>query len=231
MARDDHPRARQARALERKKGKRPPYARVLIVCEGEKTEPNYFDEIRVQLRIPTAHVHVIPTLLGTQPRQVVDSAEKVFLERREFDAVYAVFDRDDHTTYPDALAQADRLNGKHKNDEGTKVAFHAVPSVPCFELWILLHIRQVLAFNHRDQIIAAVADVLPGYAKGMKGVFGKTQGQLAAATARAAQLRQQFGPFAGTDPYTTVDELVARLLALKPPAAAPAPALDTHPPG
>lgn len=217
MARDNHPRARKARALERKKGKRPPYDRVLIVCEGEKTEPNYFEEIRVQLRIPTAHVQVLPSALGTQPRQVVDYAEQVFVERREFDVVYAVFDRDDHDTYHDALAQAARLNGKLKNEEKTKVPFYAVPSVPCFELWILLHFRNVMAFGHRDEIISAVAAEIPGYAKGMDGVFARTRGALAAATARAVHLRQQFQPLPGADPYTSVDTLVARLLAIKTP--------------
>lgn len=216
MARDNHPRARQARALERKKGKRPPYDRVLIVCEGEKTEPNYLEEIRVQLRVPSAHVQVLPSALGTQPRQVVDYAEQLLIEQKEFDVVYAVFDRDDHTTYHDALVQAERLNRTYKNDEKAKVPFYAVPSVPCFELWVLLHFRQVLDFNHRDEIIAAVAAEIPGYAKGMKGVFARTQGQLTTATERAVQLRGRFEPFAGTDPFTAIDELVARLLAIKP---------------
>jgi hypothetical protein len=38
--------ARQAESLQRKKAKRDPYARILIVCEGKKTEPNYFKDLR-----------------------------------------------------------------------------------------------------------------------------------------------------------------------------------------
>ena len=34
--------AKSAEQLERRKAKRSPYEKVLIVCEGEKTEPNYF---------------------------------------------------------------------------------------------------------------------------------------------------------------------------------------------
>ena len=34
--------AKQTRDLKRKKDKRAPYDKVLIVCEGGKTEPNYF---------------------------------------------------------------------------------------------------------------------------------------------------------------------------------------------
>ncbi len=51
MPRDNHPRERRARALKRKKGSKPPYDRVLIVCEGRKTEPLYFNDIRMQNRV------------------------------------------------------------------------------------------------------------------------------------------------------------------------------------
>lgn len=36
---------RRATSLQRKKALKAPYDRVLIVCEGAKTEPNYFREI------------------------------------------------------------------------------------------------------------------------------------------------------------------------------------------
>lgn len=51
VPRDNHPRERRARALKRKKGSKPPYDRVLIVCEGRKTEPLYFNDIRMQNRV------------------------------------------------------------------------------------------------------------------------------------------------------------------------------------
>ena len=42
MARDNSPRERQRKQLERKLGRRASYDRILIVSEGSKTEPNYF---------------------------------------------------------------------------------------------------------------------------------------------------------------------------------------------
>jgi hypothetical protein len=59
-------RLRSARDLRRKSGKRPPYDRVLIVCEGEKTEPQYFEEIRKINRVPAVHVRVgaVPMMVG-----------------------------------------------------------------------------------------------------------------------------------------------------------------------
>jgi FMN phosphatase YigB (HAD superfamily) len=56
MGRDNHPRERQARQLARKQGLREPFDRVLIVCEGSKTEPLYFQELRAYYRLNTAHV-------------------------------------------------------------------------------------------------------------------------------------------------------------------------------
>ncbi|MFM1816106.1 MAG: hypothetical protein RLZ98_2801, partial [Pseudomonadota bacterium] len=37
-----HRRQKSLKGLKRKQGKRPPYPRLLIVCEGLKTEPIYF---------------------------------------------------------------------------------------------------------------------------------------------------------------------------------------------
>ena len=50
--------ARKAEETARKKGKIKPYDRVLIVCEGEKTEPIYFEEIRVTLELDSANIKV-----------------------------------------------------------------------------------------------------------------------------------------------------------------------------
>jgi RloB-like protein len=216
VPRDGHPRARRAAKLARKQGKRPAYVRILIVCEGSKTEPLYLDDIRQQLRIPTAHIKVIPSTNGTQPRQVVDCAEQTFLSSKNFDLVIAVFDRDDHSTYHDALSRAKALDLTLRNDDRKLVEFKAVPSVPCFELWILLHFQDVHAFWHREDIIAAVSKTgrIPSYHKGSTDIFVQTKGRLRDATARAEYLRTQFNPAIGTDPYTDMDWLVEKLRSL-----------------
>src|SRR5208282_19663 len=121
---------RQARALGRKQGKRPPYDRVLIVTEGGKTEPLYFGDIRQQNRVPSAHITIMPSALGTEPLQVVDFAWQAFLQDKAYERVFAVFDRDQHPTYNNALARAAALDQSAKNDERKPVRFLAVPSVP-----------------------------------------------------------------------------------------------------
>lgn len=215
MPRDNHPRERQARALARKKPQRPPYDRLLIVTEGAKTEPLYFDDIRKQKRISSAHIEVIQSPLGTQPRQVVDSAEAKFKETKAFERVYAVFDRDDHPTYADALARARQLDNMLKNDERKAVRFYAVPSVPCFELWLLLHFQDVHAFNHRTEVMAKLDQRIAGYTKGKTGIYALTETLIDAAATRAVHLRERFQPDGGVDPYTDVDGLVATLRGIR----------------
>jgi RloB-like protein len=216
VPRDGHPRARQAAKLARKQGKRPTYDRILIVCEGSKTEPFYLDDIRQQLRIPTAFINVMHSTNGTEPRQVVDCAEQTFRDSRNFDLVIAVFDRDDHLTYNDALLRAAALDQTLKNSDRKLVGFTAVRSVPCFELWILLHFQDIHAFWHRDDVIAAVSSAgrLPGYRKGSTGIYAATKSSIPEATARAEFLRTKFNPTTDTDPYTDMDWLVGKLRSL-----------------
>jgi hypothetical protein len=216
MPRDNHPRERQARALARKKPKRPPFDRVLIVTEGAKTEPLYFEDIRKQKRIASAHIEVLHSALGTQPRQVVDFAHQHFLATKAFECVFAVFDRDDHTTYVDALARARALDNTLRNDVKQLVRFYAVPTVPCFELWLLLHYQDQLAPLHRTEALSRLKAHIPGYAKGTTGIYALTEPRIGDANARAARLRSQFAPDDGNDPYTDVDTLVARLRAIRP---------------
>jgi len=111
MARDNSPRIRQAKKLARKQGKRLPADRILIVSEGSKTEPQYFEEIRQALRLPTTSICMLPSDFGTSPDQVVEYAMEIFqngdahkkILPKSFEKVYVVFDRDEHEHYFDAL--------------------------------------------------------------------------------------------------------------------------------
>lgn len=224
MGRDNQPKERQkARNLHRKAAKRQPFERLLIVCEGEKTEPLYLDEIRRAFRLATAHVQVWPSAEGTEPLQVVDYAERLFLngdrakaiDCRGFDRVIAVFDRDDHATYNPALAKVRALHLAHENDDGEQVPFQAIASVPCFELWLLLHFDDVMAPVHRNEVYARLRTHLPAYDKGQGGHFAATRHLLNTATARAAARAAQTTAHDGREPYTDMHTLVSRLMTLK----------------
>jgi hypothetical protein len=206
-----HERERGGRQLKRAAALRPPYDRILIVCEGSKTEPLYFDAIRQANRIPAAHISIMPSELGTEPRQVVDFALEEFNKTKRFERVYAVFDRDEHRTYFDALQRARALHTSLRNDERKAVEFLAVPSVPCFELWLLLHFEDVFAFGHRSEMLDKLKAYIPNYAKGAGGIFRLTEPRLSEAMARAVALKGRFDPGTGVDPVTHIHELVDQL--------------------
>jgi hypothetical protein len=223
MGRDNQPKHRQARDLRRRKDWRAPYQRVLIVCEGEKTEPLYLGEIRQEHKLASANVQVWPSALGTEPLQVVAYAEQLLrhgdrakgIEPLSFDRVFAVFDRDDHATYHAALAKADSLNGKIRNDVREPVVFQAAASVPCFEIWLLWHFEDVLAPIHRAEVYARLRVHLPAYEKGQGNHFAATKDRLDAANARAIAAALATTAHDGHQPYTDTHTLVSLLITLR----------------
>lgn len=223
MARDNAPRERQRRQLERKLNRRPSYDRILIVSEGSRTEPDYFEEIRAAYRLHTANVEIQPSEAGTSPIQVVGYARKLFetgdsnrhIQRRAFERVYAVFDRDDHGSYFEALKLAESLNGKLRNDNKQPVVFEAVASVPCFELWLLLHYEDIQAPIRRDETMRRLRGHIPAYKKGIGRAFAITRDRLDIAIERARTLAAKHDAYDAGQPYTGMAELVSRLIALR----------------
>lgn len=106
----------------RKSNTRKPKQRFLIVCEGEKTEPNYFRYFRVPKEV------IDVKGVGENPSKLVNSA-KEYAESEDYDQVWCVFDRDDwpKQDFNNAIRNAE--------DQGFKVAY----SNEAFELWYVLH--------------------------------------------------------------------------------------------
>ncbi len=71
MGRDNQPKARQLARKDKKETRRASYARILIVTEGSKTEPLYFEDIRSAYQLHSANVAVQPGLLGTAPTRAI----------------------------------------------------------------------------------------------------------------------------------------------------------------
>jgi hypothetical protein len=225
MGRDNPPRERQRRDLERGRQRgRTPCERILIVSEGSKTEPLYFDEIRMTLRLPVRNITVTGGELGTDPVQVVQYAKNLFergdphkgIEPRAFDRIFAVFDRDQHRGYMNALDQAKMLDGKLKNDEKRRIPFQAIASIPCFELWLLLHYEDIHAPLSRGEVLHRLKQHIPGYEKSMKNAYATTQGCLDVALQRAETLTGRgFNAHTAPEPFTDVAMLVKLLRTLR----------------
>jgi hypothetical protein len=223
MGRDNSPTERQLKQLERKQGRRASYDRILIVTEGSKTEPNYFNEIRAAYRLHTANVEVQHSELGTAPIQVVKYAQELFengdrhknIQRRGFEQVYAVFDRDNHDSYFDALRLAESLNGKLRNDAKQAIVFQAAASVPNFELWLLLHFEDVQAPLHRDEVMRRLKLHMSNYEKSVRRSFANTSENLAIAIERAKRLAIRFTAHTDPEPFTAIGAFVSLLTTLR----------------
>jgi hypothetical protein len=231
---------------ERKPGDRASCDRILIVCEGSKTEPNYFKEIRAAYHLREDVVVILSSTTGTDSIQVVECAKEIFesgipakirpgkpIPPLYFEQIFAVFDRDDHESYSNALRKAASLDGKLKNKQKQPVSFKAIPSVPCFELWLLLHYKDVQAPLHRKEVMKRLKRHFPDYDKGAKGVFAYTSDGLDIAMKRAEILAERFAPdTTEQDPYTAVFKLVTTLRKAKNSvkAISPPPQAQNTPP-
>ena len=206
-------RPRKPADLKRKAPKREPYDRVLIVCEGEKTEPVYFEDLRNHYGLSTANIAVTPAN-GSDPVSVVRHAKKLqndeLKQGEKFDRVYCVFDRDEHANFDKASSQ---LNANH---------IRPARSWPCFEFWLLLHFEYKTKPFHpaRGKTAAQLCqsllkDKLPAYTKGMKGIFNTLFPNLDAGIQNATRAQQYAQETDEKNPSTEVHELVQYLKSLK----------------
>ncbi|MDQ0702412.1 hypothetical protein QF043_001204 [Pseudomonas sp. W3I7] len=210
--------AKQAKDLERRRAQRKRYDKVLIVCEGSKTEPLYFEELKDHYELDTANIKISGDC-GSDPLSVVEHGEELYQNEikncnEPFDKVYCVFDKDTHHTYNQALLKIATLK-----PAGT---FFATTSVPCFEVWLLLHFRysaaSITASGNKsagDRALSELTRYMPNYKKGAEGTFLELFNKLTLAKTHAERLNQQ-SQASGTDnPTTTIVELVEYLQAIK----------------
>lgn len=208
--------ARKAESLRRKEGNRAPYDVVLIVCEGAKTEPYYFSGLRNHLRLSNANIIIADKTTGSDPLSVINFAIDEFEKEPIYNHVYCIFDRDKHTTYAAAL---DKIRSTRlKNDAG----LHAITSIPCFEIWLLLHYTYTTrsfsaagAASNCALVETELKKHITGYQKGSRNIFELVKDKLDNAVTNAKRL-DVFHQTSGTDnPSTRVHELVGYLRDLR----------------
>jgi len=206
---------REGSGLRRRAPKREPYDRVLIVCEGAKTEPGYFTDLKDHYRLSNANIAITPAD-GSDPLSVVRKAKDMqAAERRQgevYDRIYCVFDRDEHTHFEAASQQLG------------SAGLHPARSWPCFEVWLLLrfaYTREPFARTGTRTAaqccVSALKAQLPDYRKG-GAVFGHLLDRLDQAKQHARQARQDARRTGEDNPSTEVHDLVHYLQHLKDPA-------------
>lgn len=206
---------RPPRAFRRPAPTRAQYDVVLIVCEGEKTEPEYLKGLRRACELNPANIEILAAD-GNDPVSIVREAIDAFRNASgEFDRVFCVFDRDGHLNYREAL---DRVT---RSTLGRRGILTAITSVPCFEIWVLLHFAYSTApfvssggRSACDNLVAAIHDHLPGYHKAFAGVFDRLWPLLDTAVTHADRLALHNRQTESDNPATRVHELVKYLRSL-----------------
>ena len=206
--------SRSKASLKRPSPQRSEFKRILIVCEGSKTEPNYLKEVCREYRINTASVEIAGKECDSAPITVYRFARDRFNEDPSFDEVYCVIDRDSHPTFDEAVSAC--LNHPSKR-------FSPIRSYPCFEYWILLHFQYTRAPVHGtgvsspgDVMLKMVRECWPEYTKGFPKCFSelKKNGKVETAVNNASRARKDALSTGEQNPSTEFDLLFQRLINL-----------------
>lgn len=179
--------------------------KILIVCEGEKTEPAYFKKFPEQ---PEVFDAVDVKGIGNNTIFVVNKAielrDKAEKDGEPYIEAWAVFDKDD---FPEEnFERAIKLAAENR----IKCAY----SIECFELWYLLHFNYYDTGMHRTDYFDKLSQLLKEpYAKNSENMYEllKRKTNTAIKNASKLYLKQCKQPLAKQNPVTLVFELVEKL--------------------
>ena len=201
-------------AKRRKENVREKLVRFLIVCEGAKTEPHYFEAL-INNYISTVREVTIEGE-GRATVALVDRTLeiKTELERKNamsFDRVWVVFDKDDFDDFNDAIKKAHRLG------------FYSAWTNEAFELWYYLHFEYLDTGISRADYIDKLQDAFRKkmgddsfkYRKGNPDIYSLLQQygreDLAKRFAKRLRALHSGTNYAMHKPCTMVDKLVEEL--------------------
>lgn len=149
---------RRFKSLSRKIGTKDPKPKIVIYCEGRRTEPDYFNAMKRFFRSVVMDIEIIeaagvPMTIARTASEAAQAAKKrnrrqSYEDRDEF---WAVFDCDDHPKVKQAITCCQRAN--------VGVAY----SNPCFELWLILHFEDYDRPDDRRAVQRKLNELCPDY--------------------------------------------------------------------
>ena len=186
----------------RREGTKELFYSFLIVCEGTKTEPDYFRHFT------SRRSKVITVGADRSTKKLVEETRK----RRDldtYDYIWLAFDKDDNADFNEAIEMAE------------KDGFLCAWSNEAFELWFCLHFIDLTAAVCRKQYVEILEREIRNfdpkftYTKGGDQMFDvlNKYGNETDARNRAQKLREQYVDknYSQHNPCTTVDLLVSML--------------------
>ncbi len=153
---------RRTGRISRRESNKDPKVRFTLFCEGKNTEPKYFSAIKKVYRDTLVSIESHggvggPITIAQKALQFAKSEGLARGSRRKKnlfekqDQVWAVFDRDEHERYKEAV------NLCKINDIGV------ARSNPCFEVWLILHEQAYDRPNNSHQVQKELQRLRPEY--------------------------------------------------------------------
>jgi hypothetical protein len=179
--------------------------RILIVCEGEKTEPNYFRRFQAN---PEVYDRIEVHGTGYNTVSLINEAIRIkneAIQRKEpYIEIWCVFDKDDFSI--ESFENAIRLAGQNQ----IKCAY----SIEAFELWYMLHFNFYDSALSRKQYTDKLSELLKKpYKKNDEETYSSLKDRQGRAIQNARKLfyQQDSLPLKEQNPVTTVFKLVEKL--------------------
>ena len=213
--------AKRGEETQRGRKNRPTYPIAIIVCDGKKTEPIYFRQMKMQQRHKPIKIEIVKGAAGQSYDALIKEAERAVNEYvLETDSskytVWCVSDVDvDHNT-PGSISAKNTQLKKYETDAKRR-GFKIVLSNPCFELWYLLHFDYSTGIMQNYNAVLdklSISAYLPNYKKN-SDVYNMLADKQTTATDNAKKLHRYHKSQGKIDfmnvsanPYTNVWKLV-----------------------
>lgn len=144
---------------------------VLIVTEGESTEPKYFEHFRT--RQTNIDIQIVGNKQGGNTdymglvRKAIEQVAKKQLSAASGDSMWVLADADINFSAPDAVKTKSTQLEKVKK-VADRAGIQIAVSAPCFEFWYLLHYRYTTKYlRDYDDVKAELREYIPDYVKTM----------------------------------------------------------------
>lgn len=133
--------------------------RYYIFCEGEQTEPQYFNGFKRLIEDNPIYKDMV--LIEIEPcaaetLRVIGMAEK-YVAKNEIDKgqIWCVYDKD---SFPASDFNGVVTRVENLNQQNPKLQYHCAWSNECIELWFILHFANYRSNNHRTEYISFLND-------------------------------------------------------------------------
>ena len=151
--------------------------RYYIFCEGEQTEPQYFQGFKKLIERSPIYKNMVLVEIepcGAETMRVISAAEKYAAGKHITKGqIWCVYDKD---SFPARNFNGVWERAESLNTVNPELQYHCAWSNECIEFWFILHFVYYISNNHREEYIEFLNEKfkelgLGKYQKNMSNIF------------------------------------------------------------